>query len=207
MAEWSMSGTYFKSCNCDPGCPCDFMSEPTHHECTGVIGMKVDHGQFDGVSLDGAKWAVAYHWPGPLHEGNGTVKPYFDPSTSPEQLNALGQILTGQAGGSWFEVVASIVTTVKDPAIVPIDFEVSGKMGTVKIGDTIENRFGPIKNPVTGDEAEVYIRIPGGLEYSPDRGEAAILQSQTMVSRDEIAFDCTGSHTSLVEQQTFGSHR
>jgi hypothetical protein len=55
MAEWSMSGTYFKSCNCDPGCPCDFMSEPTHHECTGVIGMKVDHGQFDGVSLDGAK--------------------------------------------------------------------------------------------------------------------------------------------------------
>ena len=25
-------------------------------------------------------WAVAYHWPGPLHEGNGTVKPYFDPS-------------------------------------------------------------------------------------------------------------------------------
>lgn len=26
MAEWRMTGTYFKSCNCDPGCPCDFMS-------------------------------------------------------------------------------------------------------------------------------------------------------------------------------------
>lgn len=24
MAEWRMTGTYFKSCNCDPGCPCDF---------------------------------------------------------------------------------------------------------------------------------------------------------------------------------------
>jgi hypothetical protein len=169
--------------------------------------MKVDDGQFDGVSLGGVKWAVAYHWPGPLHEGNGTVKPYFDPSTSGEQLNALGQILTGQAGGSWFELVASIVTTLKDPAIVPIDFQVSGKTGTVTIGDTIENRFGPIKNPVSGDDTEVYVRIPGGWEYSANGGEAAILQSQTMVSRDEIAFDQTGCHTSLVEQQTFGSHR
>jgi hypothetical protein len=183
------------------------MSAPTHHECTGVLGMKVDNGRFDSVVLDGAKWAVAYHWPGPLHEGNGTVKPYFDPSTSEEQLNALGQILTGQAGGSWFEVLASIITSVKDAAIVPIDFEVSGKMGTIKIGDGIENRFGPIKNPVTGDEAEAYVRIPGGLEYSANGGEAAILQSQTLVSRDEIAFNCTGSHTSLVEQQTFSNHR
>src|SRR5438552_120086 len=99
MSEWRMTGTYFKSCNCDPGCPCDFMSEPTYHKCEGVLGMKVDQGHFGDVSLDGVKWAVAYHWPGPLHEGNGTVKPYFDPATTPDQLTALGQILTGQAGG------------------------------------------------------------------------------------------------------------
>ena len=43
--------------------------------------MKVEQGHFDGVSLDNVKWAVAYHWPGPLDEGNGTVKPYFDTST------------------------------------------------------------------------------------------------------------------------------
>lgn len=207
MAEWQMTGTYFKSCSCDPGCPCDFMSAPTKHLCTGVLGMKVERGTFNGVSLDGVKWAVAYHWPGPLHEGNGTVKPYFDPSTSEEQLNALGQILTGQAGGGWFELLASIITAVKDPAVVPIEFDVSGKTGTIKIGDQIENRFGPIKNPVTGDESEVYVRIPGGLEYSANNGETLVVQSQTMVSRDEIAFDYTGCHTSLVEQQTFGSHR
>jgi len=206
MAEWRMTGTYFKSCNCDPGCPCDFMSPPTHHKCEGVLGMKVDEGNFDGVSLDGVKWAVAYHWPGPLHEGNGTVKPYFDPSTKTEQLNALGQILTGQAGGGWFEMLSTIVSEVKSPAIVPIDFNVTGKTGTIKIGDQIENRFGPIRNPVTGSEAAVQVRIPGGLEYS-DQGEAEIVQSQVMRSTDEIPFDYTGCHTSLVEQQTFGSHR
>ena len=74
MDEWRMTGTYFKSCNCDPGCPCDFMSLPTHHRCEGVLGMKVEQGNFDDVSSDEVKWAVAYHWPGPLHEGNGTRK-------------------------------------------------------------------------------------------------------------------------------------
>jgi hypothetical protein len=206
MADWRMTGTYFKSCNCDPGCPCDFMSAPTHHKCEGVLGMKVDEGHFGEVSLDGVKWAIAYHWPGPLHEGNGTVKPYFDPATTEEQLGALGQILTGQAGGTWFEVLASIITEVKQPAIAPIDFEVSDKTGKIKIGDMIENRFAPLKNPVTGQDVPIQVRIPGGMEYS-DQGEAEILRSELMRSTDEIGFDHASCHTSLVERQTFGNHR
>ncbi|HEX8069282.1 MAG TPA: DUF1326 domain-containing protein [Pyrinomonadaceae bacterium] len=206
MADWRMTGTYFKSCNCDPGCPCDFMSAPTHHKCEGVLGMKVDEGHFGDVSLDGVKWAVAYHWPGPLHEGNGTVKPYFDPATTQEQLGALGQILTGQAGGTWFEVLASIITEVKPPAIAPIDFEVTDKTGKIMIGDMIENRFAPLKNPVTGQDVAIQVRIPGGMEYS-DQGEAEIVRSELMRSTDEIGFDYAGCHTSLVERQTFGSHR
>jgi hypothetical protein len=55
MADWKMSGTYIKSCNCEPGCPCDFMSTPSHHVCTGILGMEVDQGNFDGVSLNGTK--------------------------------------------------------------------------------------------------------------------------------------------------------
>ena len=207
MAEWRMTGPYFKSCSCDPGCPCDFMSEPTHHECEGILGMEVKEGNFDGVSLDGVKWAVAYQWPGPLHEGNGTVKAYFDTSTSEEQLNAMGQILTGQAGGTWFEVVASIVSEMKDPAVVPLDFEFSDRSGTIKIGDVIENTYNPIKNPVTGEEETVLVKIPGGMEYSQNDGEAQVVRSETLRSTDEIAFDHQGSHTSWVEEQTFGSHR
>jgi len=102
--------------------------------------------------------------------------------------------------------LASIITEVKSPAVVPIDFEFAGKRGMIKIGDAIENQFAPIKNPVTGDEASVQVRIRGGMEYSGE-GEAEILQSQVMRSTDEIGFDYSGSHTSLVEQQTFGSHR
>jgi hypothetical protein len=206
MADWRMAGTYFKSCSCDPGCPCDFMSEPTHHECEGILGMQVTEGHHDGVSLDGIKWAAAYHWPGPLHEGNGTVKPYFDVGMSDEQKNALGQILMGQSGGTWFEVVASIVSDVKEPAVVPVDVQVSGRKGTVKIGDAIENEFAPIKNPVTDEDERALVQIPGGMEYSGE-GYAEILQSSTLRSSDEIAFDRPRSHVSLVENQEFGSHR
>ena len=30
--------------------------------------MRVNEGHFDNVYLNDVKWAVAYHWPGPLHE-------------------------------------------------------------------------------------------------------------------------------------------
>ena len=172
MPDWRMNDPYFKRCNCEPGCPCDFLRPPTYQDCESVLGMRVDEGEFACVSLDGIKWAVAYHWPGPLHEGNGTVKPYFDEAMSQEQIDALGQILMGQAGGSWFEVVATIVSEVKEPAVVPIDFEVSGKTGAIKIGEGIENRFEPLLNPVTGAEESVQIHIPGGLEYSEGEGAA-----------------------------------
>jgi hypothetical protein len=104
-------------------------------------------------------------------------------------------------------VIATIVSEVKEPAVVPIDFEVSGKTGAIKIGEGIENRFEPLLNPVTGAEESVQIHIPGGLEYSEGEGAAEVLRSQTMRSSDEISFDHSGRHTSLVEHQTFGSHR
>jgi hypothetical protein len=169
--------------------------------------MRVDDGAFDGVSLAGSKWCVAFHWPGPLHEGNGTVKPYFDSSMSQEQMECIGQILGGQAGGAWFEVLASIVTEVKDPAILPIDFQFNGRTGTITVGDVMRNSFAPIKNPVTGQEETVRVAIPGGMEYSRGDGVAEVLRSDTLSSTDEIAFSHDGVHTSLVSTQDWGSDR
>ena len=183
------------------------MSPPTYGPCEGFIGMRVDEGSFDSVSLAGSKWCVAFHWPGPLHEGNGTVKAYLDLSMSQEQMGCIGQILSGQAGGSWFEVLASIITEVKDPAILPIDFDVEGRTGTIRVGDVMENRFAPIKNPVTGEDHTVRTTIPGGMEYSRGAGVAEILRSDTLRSTDEIAFSHGGVHTSLVSNQDWASDR
>ena len=43
MADtWAIEGAWFKNCNCDPGCPCDFNQAPTHDNCEGIIGMRID---------------------------------------------------------------------------------------------------------------------------------------------------------------------
>ena len=39
---WALKGAWFKNCNCDPGCPCDFNQAPTHGNCEGIIAMRID---------------------------------------------------------------------------------------------------------------------------------------------------------------------
>src|SRR5205823_10294606 len=68
-----------------------------------------------------------YHWPGPLHEGNGTVLPILDERSSPPQREAVLQILSGKAGNAWFEVVASLVSRVLEPKVAKIEFKVDVK--------------------------------------------------------------------------------
>ena len=35
--DWLLEGEWFKNCNCDPGCPCDFNQHPTNANCEGVV--------------------------------------------------------------------------------------------------------------------------------------------------------------------------
>ena len=69
--DWYMEGPWFKNCNCDPGCPCDFNQFPTHDHCEGAVAMRIDQGNFGDVDLTGLHWAGTVRWPGAMHEGNG----------------------------------------------------------------------------------------------------------------------------------------
>ena len=73
--QWFMEGPWFKNCNCDPGCPCDFNQFPTHDHCEGMVGMRITKGNFGGVDLSGLHWAGVVRWPGAMHEGNGELQP------------------------------------------------------------------------------------------------------------------------------------
>src|SRR5947208_3065390 len=72
--DWRLSGEWVKNCNCAFGCPCDFNARPTHGTCKGLVGMHVKQGHFGSVSLDGVKFVGVVDFPGPLHEGNGTLQ-------------------------------------------------------------------------------------------------------------------------------------
>lgn len=193
--NWRMRGKYLKNCSCDPGCPCDFWADPTHHHCKGTIAMEIDEGHFNDVKLDGLKFAVTFHWPGPLHEGNGTIQPIIDESASEEQRNSLLQILSGQVGGPWFEVVASITSTVLEPQFAPIDcqFDIEEKTAHVSVPGILETSTEPIQNLSTNSDLDIKVQMPKGMEYRL----AEIAKAVVNIGTGDIKYDCPDSHSSL----------
>ena len=198
MADWIMKGQYLKNCNCLATCPCDTTGFPAPHKfCEGMAGMNIQEGHFDGVDLSGLKWVASYHWPGALHEGNGTLEAFVDESATEAQRNALLTILTGQAGGTFFEILSQIVTTVHGPYFVKIDweFDKAKRRARVTIPGFLETTSEPLTVPPTGDEQRVIVRIPGGFEYK----ELEVAQTGILRGTGEIKYDWHHTHSSVAE--------
>ena len=58
--NWRIDGRYVEYCNCDFGCPCEFMAEPTYGHCTGLVAFKIDKGFCEDVSLDDLAVAATF---------------------------------------------------------------------------------------------------------------------------------------------------
>jgi hypothetical protein len=197
--DWYMEGPYLKNCNCDPGCPCDFNQYPTHGHCEGMAGMRIDKGNFGDVNLDGLAWGAVYHWPGALHEGNGDIQPLIDERADESQRAALLQILSGQNGGTFFEVLAFVAPNVKEPLYLPIEFEVDLEKRTAKAnyGDVLETESDTLRGIDPPDPYRILIKIPGGMEYTNEPGEADVASAKTIKSTGAIPFDLENGHSSL----------
>ena len=196
--KWRMKGQYIKNCSCSATCPCDTIGVPGPNKfCETVLGMKVLEGNFDGVNLGDLKWMVVAHWPGALHEGNGTAEVFIDEKASAEQRNALVQILTGQAGGTLFEIFASIVTKVVGPHFVNIEYEFDKEKRTARVAvpGFFETTSAPLSVPATGEEQRVIVKMPGGFEYK----EMEVAYAKTLKSTGAIKFDWADTHSSLAD--------
>jgi len=196
--QWKMKGHYLKNCNCIASCPCDTIGYPhPDRGCEGVVGMHIVKGHFGKVKLDGLNWAAAVHWPGALHEGNGSIQPFVDQKADHQQRDALLQILSGKAGGTLFEILATIVTTVHDPQFVPILFKFDKKKrrGQLSIPGFVETVTEPLKVPATGNEQRVTVRMPDGFEYK----EMEVASAVMLKSTGAIQFDHKNTHSSLAD--------
>jgi hypothetical protein len=203
--DWRLKGEWLKSCSCDYGCPCDFNARPTQGWCKGLLGMHVTEGHFGDVKLGGIKFFVTVDFPGPLHEGNGTVQPIVDERATPQQRDALFQIMSGKhsAEGTLFHIVSLIVTKMLDPIFAPIElaFDKSKRRAKLSIPGVLQADVEPIKNPVTGAEHRVQVVMPEGFEHI--EGEIA---HATINSTGGIKFNVPKGHATLahVEQTPAG---
>ncbi len=199
MTEWHMEGPYLKNCNCDPGCPCDFNQNPTHGNCEGMAGMRIDDGAFGDLDLSGLAWGATYRWPGALHEGNGELQPFVDERADERQRDAILQILSAQHGGTFFEVLSVVAPHVKEPVFCPVEFEVDleQRSARVRFGDLVETETETLRGIDPPDPYRALIKIPGGMEYVNETGEADVASAKTVRSTGAIAFDLSDGHSSL----------
>jgi len=195
--DWNMKGPWLKNCNCAYGCPCDFNARPTHGHCAGMVGMRIESGHFGDLDLSGLHWAAVYHWPGALHEGNGTMQPVIDERADEQQRAALLTILSGleQNDGTFLHIVSMIVSEVLEPQFVPMEFEfdLEKRRARFVAPGIFETVSEPILNPVTGKEYRVQVRIPEPFEY----GLAEIASAAVNKGTGAIEYDWPNSHSSL----------
>lgn len=151
------------------------------------------------------KFFVTVDFPGPLHEGNGTIQPIIDERATLEQRDALFQIMSGKhsAEGTLFHIVSLIVTKMLDPVFAPIDlkFDYAKRRAKLSVPGVLECDVEPIKNPVTGAEHRIQVVMPEGFEHL--EGEVA---HATISSTAGVKFDVPKGHATLakVEQTPTG---
>jgi hypothetical protein len=198
--DWRLAGEWIKNCSCAFGCPCDFNAPPTRGYCKGFLGMRIRDGHFGEVRLDGISFFVNVEFPGPLHEGNGTVQPIIDERATQQQRDALFAIMSGQnsAEGTLFHIFSLIVTKIVgkmlDPIFAPIhvEFDMPGRRAKVSIPGVLESEDEPIKNPVTGAPHRIQLVMPEGFEHI-----MAEVCSSNIRSTGGIQYDVTQGHGSL----------
>jgi hypothetical protein len=161
--------------------------------------MKIDKGHFGDTDLSGRYWAGIVQWPGAMHEGNGSVVPIVDERADEDQRNALLQIMSGQQGDTFFEIVAAVCPNVKEPLFVPFEFEhdLESRMGRVKAGDVMETEVDTLRGFDPPDPYRVVVRIPGGFEYTGPEEEAETAVATKLATTGEIEYTLENTHASM----------
>ena len=203
VPPWHMQGSLIGACNCDWGCPCNFDAPPTNGFCDGFYTIAVREGRFGEVSLDGVGFVMGGHSPGPIHEGNGTSILVMDEGSSPEQRAAIETLWRGGGVGLPFDVFASVTTTWLDPVVAPIEIELDGIRSKVRAGggDVYDLTISRVKNPVTGEEEEMYLDKPTG--FTSLRSELG-MSDRAKFTTEELHADVSGKYAEYAEFEYSG---
>lgn len=199
MTDWYIQGEWFKNCNCDAGCPCDFNQRPTQGFCEGMAAMRITSGRFGDVDLTGVIWGAVVRWPGALHEGNGEMQPFVDSAASDAQRDAVFQLASGKHGDTFMEVFSVICPTVHEPVVAPVDwhFDLETRTGHCRVGDFLETEVETLRGISPPEPYRVLVRIPDGMEYTGPNEEAETAQATRIVARGAIRYDLRDSHSSM----------
>jgi len=198
--QWFLEGAWFKNCNCDPGCPCDFNQFPTHDHCEGMVGMHIAKGNFGKVDLSGLHFAGVVRWPGAMHEGNGEIQPIIDVKATDAQRAAFFEIFSGKHGDTLMEIIAAVCPKVHPPIFAPFEFkfDLDTRKGRLTAGSALVTEVESLMT--MGDKPQPYrvvVTIPNGFEYTGDTHGAETALALTIKSSGPVALDLKNCHASM----------
>jgi hypothetical protein len=199
MIDWTIKARELANCNCAYGCPCQFNALPTDGTCKGAICFQFTEGHFGDVDLGGLRAVSRFKFPGPVHEGNGTMQIIVDEDADEAQRNALLTIMQGQETepmATMWAVYTAMCSTILDPLFKPIELEidVEKRSGRISVPGVLELTAEPIRNPVTGDVHRARIDLPHGFEY-----EIAEIGSGSMKATGDMEVELKDSYAQFAE--------
>lgn len=139
-SNWSMSGEYMESCNCDFLCPCIYtnpQAEVTYDNCTALMVFRIDQGRADSVDLSGLKFALVIRSRRIMSEGDWLFGVLVDEAADEAQREALARIASGEAGGPLGMIRSNLVGDFRGVEYAPIEFNVEDVERSATIGEKL----------------------------------------------------------------------
>jgi hypothetical protein len=162
-AVYSLNGSLLEACSCGVLCPCWIGEDPDLGECFAFNLYHFDSGQIKGVDVSGLNLVNVVHIPGNVLQGNWKAVMLVDDRASEEQKNSIVSLFRGELGGPIADV-AALVGEVLAVETVPMDVDVVGGIGTVRIPGILESEMEPYRGPdgtVTTLRDSIFSTVPG----------------------------------------------
>ncbi|HWJ45994.1 MAG TPA: DUF1326 domain-containing protein [Gaiellaceae bacterium] len=188
---YSVSGTYFESCNCDPICPCRMTDgiaggRSTYGVCFGALAWQVEDGHVGDIDVSGLRAVLTVRYDDDELGSPWTIVLHVDASADEAQRAALADVFLGTLGGPHVGVLPWVRKTrhLVDVRTSPIDLTPDGDGYRLRVGDAIRLRA---TRPVSSD-AVVRCGIPG---Y--DQPGHELVADELTVDDDPFAWELSGN--------------
>jgi len=140
-AKWTIGGEYMESCNCDYLCPCIYTNPQgpaTHDHCYSLQVYRIERGHCGDVRLDGLAFALVIRSGKVMADGNWALGGVIDERADEAQRDALGAIVSGQAGGIPARIRETLVSDFRGVEARPIEFRMDGMKRSASIPGLLE---------------------------------------------------------------------
>ena len=160
--DWSVAGTYFEACNCEPICPCRQVggrdgSRSTFGLCEFALSWWIRRGSSGPVDLSDRKVVMAGRYHDDEPGSPWTVALLVDDAASAAQRSALADIFLGRVGGTPARNYTPAIATVAQVGVAAVQLDHTPRHWRIHVEGSVEVQA---DEPVDSDET-VACGIPG----------------------------------------------